>query len=299
VRLPVAWLSLLLAPIRVALGALTALTLRLVGSERPAGEPEITEAELRTLVDVGASEGVVDRTEREMIHKVFELEDTLVREVMVPRPDMFCLDVEMPSDEILPLLREHLHSRVPVYEESIDQIVGVLYTKDLLPHARGLPPGFDLRARLHPPYFVPESKRADALLREFQAKKLHLAVVVDEYGGTAGLVTLEDLLEELVGEIRDEFDEEERLIQKVDERSFRVSGRLPVDELNAATGLAVPNGSFDTVGGWVLDLFGRVPHKGEKLDAGPATISVEKVERTRVLEVLVTLREAARPGAAA
>ena len=296
---PVAWLSKLLAPIRVLLGGVTTLTLRLVGSERTPGEPEISEAELRTLVDVGAREGVVDRTEREMIHKVFELEDTIVREVMVPRPDMVCLDVATEPDDILPHLREHLHSRVPVFEETPDQIVGVLYTKDLLPYLRGLPADFDLRAHLHPPYFVPESKRADALLREFQAKRLHLAIVVDEYGGTAGLVTLEDLLEELVGEIRDEFDEDEPLIQKVDAHTFRVSGKLSVDDLNAATGLHVPNDAFDTVGGWVLDLFGRVPHKGEKLDAGNLVVSVEKVERTRVVEVLLTLSAGARQGAAA
>jgi CBS domain containing-hemolysin-like protein len=240
-------------------------------------------------VDVGAREGVVDRTEREMIHKVFELEDTLVREVMVPRPDMFCLDLATSPADILPLLREQLHSRVPVFEETVDQIVGVLYTKDLLPYLRGLPVDFDLRSRLHPPYFVPESKRADALLREFQAKKLHLAIVVDEYGGTAGLVTLEDLLEELVGEIRDEFDEEERLIQKVDAATYRVSGKLPIDELNAATGLNLPNESFDTVGGWVLDLFGRVPHRGEKAQTGEVSVAVEKVHRTRVVEVLVKL----------
>jgi len=296
---PVGWLSVLLAPVRMALGGFTALTLRLVGSERPAGEPEITEEELRTLVDVGAREGVVDRTEREMIHKVFELEDTVVREVMVPRPDMFCLDVATPRDLVLGLLREHLHSRVPVFADTVDQIVGVLYTKDLLPYVRGLPPDFDLRTHLHPPYFVPESKRADALLREFQAKKLHLAIVVDEYGGTAGLVTLEDLLEELVGEIRDEFDEEERLIQRLDAGSFRVSGKLAIHELNAATGLHVSDDAFDTVGGWVLDLFGRVPHKGEKTTSGPVTVSVEKVERTRVLEVLVAVRESPPAGAAA
>ena len=285
---PVAWLSLALAPVRAALGALTALTLRLVGSERM-GQPELTQEELRTLVDVGTREGVVERTEREMIHGVFELENTLVREVMVPRLDMFCLDVTTRPESILDQLRENLHSRVPVFEGTVDQIIGVLYTKDLLPLLRGLPPGFDLRARLHPPYFVPESKRADALLREFQAKKLHLAIVVDEYGGTAGLVAMEDLLEELVGEIRDEFDEEERLIQPVGERAFRVSGRLPIGELTAATGLQVPGEAFDTVGGWVLDLFGRVPHKGERKATGDAVVTVEKVERTRVLEVLVTL----------
>jgi CBS domain containing-hemolysin-like protein len=297
VNRPVGWLSVLMRPVRVGLGALTAVTLRIVGSEPRQGQPEISEEELRTLVDVGAREGVVDRSEREMIHKVFELEDTLVREVMVPRPDMFCLDVATEPVQVLPLLREQLHSRVPVYEETIDQIVGVLYTKDLLPYLAGLPPDFALRQHLHPPYFVPGSKRADALLREFQAKKLHLAIVVDEYGGTAGLVTLEDLLEELVGEIRDEYDEDERLIQRVPPRSFRVSGRLPIDELNATTGLQIPDDSFDTVGGWVLDLFGRVPHKGEKKQVDGVRVAVEKVERTRVLEVLVTLPEVAERGA--
>jgi CBS domain containing-hemolysin-like protein len=291
VNRPVRWLSVFVWPFRVLLGGLAALTLRVVGSERKQGQPEISEEELRTLVDVGAREGVVDRTEREMIHKVFELEDTLVREVMVPRPDMFCLDLATPPPEILPLLREHLHSRVPVFDETVDQIVGVLYTKDLLPYLRGLPPDFDLRAHLHPPYFVPESKRADALLREFQAKKLHLAIVVDEYGGTAGLVALEDLLEELVGEIRDEFDEEERLIQKLDATTYRVSGKLSIEELNAATGLSLPNESFDTVGGWVLDLFGRVPHKGEKAHTDEVTVAVEKVQRTRIVEVLLQVRQ--------
>src|SRR6185503_4036296 len=270
---------------------------------------EITEDELRTLVDVGAREGVVERTEREMIHRVFELEDTSVREVMVPRPDMFCLDVATPRQQILFLLRENLHSRVPVYEATVDQIVGVLYTKELLPHLHGLPPDFDLRGFLHPPYFVPESKRADALLREFQAKKLHLAVVVDEYGGTAGLVTLEDLLEELVGEIRDEFDEEERLIVALGDGGFRVSGRLSLFDLNAATGLSVSSESYDTVGGWVtvssesydtvggwvLDLFGRVPSKGERTETDEYEVTVEKVERTRVVEVLVTLKTAPAP----
>jgi CBS domain containing-hemolysin-like protein len=240
-------------------------------------------------VDVGASEGVVEREEREMIHKVFQLEDTLVRSVMVPRTDMFCLDVETPVADILPALRENLHSRVPVFEGTIDVIVGMLYTKELLPHVNGLPRGFDLRAHLHPPYFVPETKRADQLLQEFQAKKLHLAIVVDEYGGTAGLVTLEDLIEELVGEIADEFDEPERLIQRVDDTTYRVSGKLPIEQLNALTGMEISNTTYDTVGGWVLDLFGRVPRKAERVRTPELTVTVERVERTRVVEVLVTL----------
>ena len=294
----VAWLGWLLTPVRSVLGGLTTLTVRLVGRNR-AAQPELSEDELRTLVDVGASEGVVEREEREMIHKVFELEDTLVRSVMVPRTDMFCLDLDTPSDQILPALRENLHSRVPVYEGSIDVIVGILYTKDLLAYLDGLPADFDLRTQLHPPYFVPESKRADVLLQEFQAKKLHMAIVVDEYGGTAGLVALEDLLEELVGEIVDEYDEPERLIQKLDATTFRVAGKLPIDELNAVTGLALSNKAYDTVGGWVLDLFGRVPRKAERLETPELVVTVEKVERTRVVEVLISLRKPVSTEAAA
>jgi len=298
VHRPVGWLGVLLTPVRGILGGLTTLTVRLIGSEGDA-RPELTEDELRTLVDVGASEGVVEYQEREMIHRVFELEDTLVRSLMVPRTDMFCLDVETPTGEILPALRDHLHSRVPVYEGSLDVIIGVLYTRELLPYIAGLPADFDLRAHLHPPYFVPESKRADTLLQEFQAKKLHMAVVVDEYGGTAGLVSLEDLLEELVGEIADEFDEPERLIQRIDGTTFRVAGKLSIAELNAATGLSISSEGYDTVGGWVLDLFGRVPRRAERTDTPDLVVTVEKVERTRVVEVLVALRKPASDEAAA
>jgi putative hemolysin len=299
VGVPVSWLSRALAPARMVLGGLTTLTVQLIGRDRQ-GQPELSEEELRTLVDVGASEGVVEREEREMIHKVFELEDTLVRSVMVPRTDMFCLPIDTPPEKVLPALRENLHSRVPVYEGSLDVIVGILYTKDLLPYvATGLSSDFELRAHLHPPYFVPESKRADALLQEFQAKKLHLAIVVDEYGGTAGLVSLEDLLEELVGEIADEYDEPERLIQRLDESTFRVSGKLSVDDLNAATGLSISKEAYDTVGGWVLDLFGRVPRRSERRETPELIVTVEKVERTRVIEVLISLRKPVSTEAAA
>jgi CBS domain containing-hemolysin-like protein len=299
VRRPVGWLGALLKPVRAALAAFTTVTVKAVGGGK-AEHPELSEEELRTLVDVGAREGVVEGDEREMIHKVFELEDTPVRAVMVPRTDMFCLDLETPIPEILPALRENLHSRVPVYEGSIDVIIGVLYTKDLLPYvASGLPADFDLRARLHPPYFVPESKRADALLQEFQAKRLHMAIVVDEYGGTAGLVSLEDLLEELVGEIADEYDEPERLIQRVDETTYRVAGKLPIDELNTVAGLSIPSQDYETVGGWVLDLFGRVPRKAERVETPEVSVTVEKIERTRVVEVLIALRKPAPSQAAA
>jgi putative hemolysin len=258
-------------------------------------QPGISEAELRTLVEVGHREGVVERSEREMIHGVFELGDTTVADILTPRTYVFGVDVTTPPDRLLAELRANLHHRVPVYERSLDQIVGILSVKDLLPYHQDLPPDLDLRRLLAPAYFVPETKRADALLREFQAKKLQMAIVVDEYGGTAGLVTLEDILEEVVGEIRDEFEPVERLAQPIGERTYRVAAKMPIAEFNTVTGLAVPDEHFDTVAGWVLDLFGRVPHRGERVAADGVNVTVEKVHRTRILEVLVQLPPSSVP----
>jgi magnesium and cobalt transporter len=207
--------------------------------------------------------------------------------------------VVTPPDRLLPAIRANLHHRVPVYEGSLDHVLGILQVKELLPYYAGLPPDFDLRAHLASPYFVPQSKRADVLLREFKAKKLRTAIVVDEYGGTAGLVTLEDLLEEVVGEIRDEFEAEERLAQPVDERTWLVAAKMAIGDFNAVTGLSIPDEHFDTVGGWVLDLFGRVPHRGESVEANDIRVTVETMHRNRILQVLVRLpaSPAARAGA--
>jgi putative hemolysin len=281
-------LQWLLTPIRLLLGAFIRVVSRWAGGDGVT-KSAITEAELRTLVEVGHQEGVVQRTEREMIHGVFELGETTVAEIMVPRTDVFGIDLETPSTELLAALRANLHHRVPVYEENLDHVLGILQAKDLLRYYAGLPPDFDLRAHLAAPYFVPQSKRADALLREFKAKKLRMAIVVDEYGGTAGLITLEDLLEEVVGEIRDEFEAEERLAQRIDERTWRVAAKMPINDFNAVTGMSIPDEHFDTVGGWVLDLFGRVPHRGESLEADGVRVTVETMHRNRILQVLVRL----------
>jgi putative hemolysin len=281
-------LQWLLTPVRRLLGAFTRLVSRAADGEGVA-KAAITEAELRTLVEVGHQEGVVQRKEREMIHGVFELGETTVAEIMVPRTDVFGIDVTTPPDRLLPAIRANLHHRVPVYEGSLDHVLGILQVKDLVPYYAGLPPDFDLRSHLAGPYFVPQSKRADALLREFKGKKLRTAIVVDEYGGTAGLITLEDILEEVVGEIRDEFEAEERLAQPVDERTWRVAAKMAIGDFNAVTGLRIPDEHFDTVGGWVLDLFGRVPHRGEHVEADGVRVTVETMHRNRILQVLVRL----------
>jgi CBS domain containing-hemolysin-like protein len=285
---PVAALAWALAPVRKVLGGFTNVIERAVAREQTP-QTAITEAELRTLVEVGHREGVVERSEREMIHGVFELGDTTVWDIMTPRTDVFGVDVTTPPDRLMAELRAHLHHRVPVYDGSLDNVLGILSTKDLLPSYRGVPPSLDLRRLLVPAYFVPQTKRADALLREFQAKKLHTAIVVDEYGGTAGLVTLEDILEEVVGEIRDEFDVDERLAQAIDDRTYRVAAKMAIADFNRLTGLRISDETFDTVGGWVLDLFGRVPHRGESVEADGVRVTVEKVHRTRILEVVVRL----------
>lgn len=291
---PVLALAWILTPVRRLLGAFMNLVERLVAREETP-QTAITEAELRTLVEVGHREGVVERTEREMIHGVFELGETTVGDIMRPRTDVFGVDLATPPDRLMTELRTHLHHRVPVYEGSLDNVVGILSTKALLPYYRGLPADFELRRLLSPAYFVPVTKRADALLREFRTKKLRMAIVVDEYGGTAGLVTLEDILEEVVGEIRDEFETEERLAQALGERTYRVAAKMPIADFNAVTGLAVSDENFDTVGGWVLDLFGRVPHRGESIEAGGIRVVVEKLHRARILEVLVRLPEPPTP----
>src|SRR5262245_2231260 len=285
---PVLALQWLLTPVRLLLGAFTRLVSRAADGEGVA-KAAITEAELRTLVEVGHQEGVVQRTEREMIHGVFELGETTVAEVMVPRTDVFGIDVATPRDRLLHAIRGNLHHRVPIFEGSLDHVVGILQVKDLLPYYAGLPPDFDLRAHLAPPYFVPQSKRADALLREFKAKKLRMAVIVDEYGGTAGVVTLEDIQEEVVGEIRDEFEAEERLAQPVDEHTWRVAAKMAIGDFNTFTGLSIPDEHFETVGGSVLDLFGRVPHRGESVEANGVRVTVETLHRNRILQVLVRL----------
>ena len=271
---PVLALRWLLTPVRLLLGAFTRLVSRAADGEGVA-KTAISEAELRTLVEVGHQEGVVQRKEREMIHGVFELGETSVAELMVPRTDVFGIDVATSPDQLLPAIRANLHHRIPVYEDSLRPRAGHPPRQGapaLLrgPAARLRPPGAP-----HGPYFVPQSKRADALLREFKVKKLRMAIVVDEYGGTAGLITLEDLLEQVVGDIRDEFEAEERLAQPVDERVWRVVAKMSIGDFNAVTGLSISDEHFDTVGGWVLDLFGRVPHRGETVEADGIRVTVE------------------------
>ncbi|MFN9201701.1 MAG: hemolysin family protein [Gemmatimonas sp.] len=238
--------------------------------------------------EVITSEVDVTGDERELLLGVFEFGETTAEEVMVPRVDMVGVERETPWSEMLDRVRSAQHSRMPVYEETIDEIVGILYVKDLLPAVLAdEEPEAGWPSLMRPPVFIPTSKRIADLLREFRHAGRHIAIVADEYGGTAGLVTIEDVREELVGEIRDEYDDEERLVENEEDVRYWVSGRLTLDDLSAALRHDFTRDDVSTVGGLVLELLGRVPRAGESLTIGPFRVIVERVVRRKIERVFL------------
>jgi CBS domain containing-hemolysin-like protein len=247
----------------------------------------LREEELEEDADERGDDHDDDADEIELISSVLEFSETLVREVMVPRPDMIVVDVGADLGELMRVVDEHGFSRIPVVGEGVDDVVGLLITKDLLPRlANGDRPA-TVGDLMRPIDFVPETKRVSDLLREMQASKAHMAVVVDEYGGTAGLVTIEDLLEELVGEIVDEYDEDELLVEAAGDGTWLVDGRLPVSDLSEIASVELPDEDWDTVGGLVLGLAGRVPFEGERFEVAGLVLTVVRVQGRRVAEVRV------------
>jgi putative hemolysin len=254
----------------------------------------ITEDELRTFVDASQKQGVLEKDERQMIFSIFEFSDTLVREIMVPRIDIFALDVETPIDEVGDKLNESGYSRVPIYKDSIDNIIGVLYAKDLLKVWRVPDRAKSLQELLRPASFVPESKKLDDLLAEMQGGRIHIAIVVDEYGGVAGLVTLEDIMEEIVGEIQDEYDHGEELsYQKADNGDLIFHGRINLGDFNEVMGSDLQSEDADTLGGYLFARMGRVPKVGEKLEEDGLIFIVEQVVGRRIRRVRAQKLEAA------
>lgn len=226
--------------------------------------------------------------DKEMISSIIEMHDTSVREVMVPRVDMVCAEKIRPIPELLELIREMGHSRIPIYGDSLDDIVGVAYAKDLLQLSESPDEEKNLETLLRPPYVVPETKKAAELLKEFQREKIHLAIVVDEHGTTAGLVTLEDLLEEIVGEIQDEYDDEDPLFESLPDGSFLVPARLNIDTLNDILDLDITPDGFETVGGLIFKELGRVPKPGENVSLRNFRIVVREVEGQRIIKAVVS-----------
>ena len=285
---PVTFATRILGPLVHALTWITSLLTRLLPGEGGRRTPFLTEEELKAVVSASSEEGVVEEEEREMIHGVLEMTDKPVREVMVPRVQMVALANDASLEEAIATVLEHGHSRIPVYEETIDNITGVVYAKDLL-RARGLggstPESVAVLAR--PATFVPEAKRLGELLQEMQIAKIHLVVVVDEYGGTAGLVTIEDVLEEIVGPIRDEYDlAEQEEIQLLSPSVAMLTASASLDDVNDLLHLHLEGEDFDSVGGLVYSLLGRIPSVGDVVAAGDGiTITVESIDRQAIQTV--------------
>ena len=283
----VAWTTYVMRPVVWVLTSITRLILRVVGGKTQVRGPFVTEEELKMLVSVGEEEGVLEEEEREMIHDIFEMGDMLVRELMVPRTDLVAIDVNEPIEKAVELVTKHGHTRIPVYEGNLDHIVGVLYAKDLL---RAVVRGEkkSLRELARKPYFTPESNKVQDVLRDLRKNRVHMAIVVDEYGGTAGAVTIEDILEEIVGPIQDEYDiGEEDEIQFISPNEVVLDGRVSVDDVNELLKLAIGADDYDTIGGYVLNQLGAAPKVGATLTLGNAELRVEAVQGTRIKKVRI------------
>ena len=250
--------------------------------------PYVSEEELLATVDVALEDEVIEREERALIHSIIEFGDTVAREVMVPRPDMVAVEGRDRVADVLEVAITAGYSRIPVHEQGIDDVIGIVYTKDLMravQDAAGEKPVRDLAREAR---FTPETKRVAELMREMQKEKFHIAIVVDEYGGTAGLVTLEDLIEELVGEIVDEFDVEEPLIEARPSGEYRVHARMAVDEVNELLHAELPEGDWDSIGGLVFNALGHVPSEGEAVHVGGFRLTAEKVQGRRIGRVRIS-----------
>ncbi len=280
-------LATILTPIIVVLNWFTGSVARLLGQTPAPRGPFVNEEELRMLVAVSEEQGVIEEEEKEMIHSIFEFSDTAVREVMVPRVDVVAAEVSATPGEVIDLMLKAGHSRIPIYQGSIDEVVGVAYDRDLLKYLREGSTSGSLRELCREPMFVPESKKVDELLREFQRRKVHLAIVVDEFGGTAGIVTIEDLLEEIVGEIQDEYDEEEEAIQLLSPDEAVVNATVSLGDINDQLELDLRSEDADTLGGYVYQHLSEMPAAGDEFQADGAHFSVLSTHGRRVKKVRV------------
>ncbi len=266
---------------------------RLFGMDPHADEENVTEEEIRMMVDVGEEKGVIEETQKDMINNIFEFDDLTAGEIMTPRTDVAALDVEDDLSEALSIAVEQGYSRLPVYEEDIDHIIGILHIKDLLPYVgQKLPKEVSLRSLLRDTYFVPETKHCGDLFNEMTAKRMQMAVVVDEYGGVAGIVSMEDLLESIVGNMQDEFDQEEEEITQLADNAFEVDGSISMEELRELLNVELPEGDYDTVAGFLMEQLGRIPDPDEhpQVEFRNVVFTVQKMDDRRIEEVHIEVQ---------
>jgi CBS domain containing-hemolysin-like protein len=283
---PIVWFlgRVLAAPTRILIGLANVL---LPGRGLKQG-PFVSEEEIRSMAEVGSEEGSIDEGEKELIHSIFEFGDTIVREVMVPRPDIVAIEDDKTLRDVQQLVLSHGYSRIPVFHDSLDEVKGVVFAKDVLKALHQGKRDMPLSEIMRPAHFVPETKRVAELLKEMQREKFHQALVYDEHGSVTGIVSLEDLLEELVGEIADEYDREEPEVLELGDGIYRVSGKASIDDVNELLRTELPDEEWDTVAGLMLDLLGRMPEKGEEVSFRGLNLKADKVQGRRIASVLIT-----------
>lgn len=283
---PIRFVVWLLTPVVYLIGIITGALIKLSGANPIKAPPLITESELKTMVNVGHEEGFLEIDERQMIHNVFEFGQNNARDVMIQRTDMVAVDAEDRYNEIRTKFEDEGFSRMPVYRDSIDDIIGILYLKDFA-FFKGTDNEFKLEGFMREPFFTYESKPIDQLFNLMRAKRVSIAVVLDEYGGTAGMITLEDLIEEIVGEIEDEYDVEEEEICKIKENEYLVDGSTKIDELNDSIGTQLESEDFESIGGYVIGILGYIPLQGETVTHENMTFTIEEVDKNRISKLRI------------
>ncbi|MCC2255058.1 hemolysin family protein [Ruminococcus sp. CLA-AA-H200] len=290
--MPIHYVSIVLSPFIKLLSVSTKMVLKLLHMKTEDQEEAVTEEEIKALLKMGNESGAFDDDEREMIDSVFAFDDRTAREIMVPRRDVVTIDIEEPFEEIIDEILETRHNRIPVYEESIDNIIGVLHVKDVMIELRkNSPEKLNIREMLHEPYFVPETKEADELFRTMQATRHHMAILVDEYGGFSGIVTIEDLVEEIMGDINEEYEEVVPEIEPVSEDEYRLDGGLLIDDLNEELGLKLETENYDTLSGYLIEKLGHIPGKDDRdvIETDNLVFKVEEVKDNRITKVMLRI----------
>ncbi|MEN2775778.1 hemolysin family protein [Acetivibrio clariflavus] len=288
---PLNFLSSVTSPFVKFLTFSTNTIVRIFGIDPNKEEDNVTEEEIRMMVDVGEEKGAIDETEKEMINNIFEFNNKVVSEIMTHRTEISALPIDATLDEVIELINTEKYSRIPVYEDTIDNIIGIMHSKYLIKYIAegGDRDNFDLRNLIRKPYYVPTSKRTDELFKELQRQRIHMAVIIDEYGGTAGIVTLEDLLEEIVGNIFDEDDEVEKEIEKIDENTFIINGTTSLDTVRDYLEVDLPTDDYDTLSGFLIGQLGRIPEENDKpsIEFNGLVFKIDKVDEKRVAKVKV------------
>lgn len=272
----------------------TNFVVKLFGLDPYSDEEQVTEEEIRMMVDLGEEKGVIEKTEKEMINNIFDFDNKTVEEIMTYRTEIVALPVDANEEEIRSLINQKKYTRIPVYQSNIDNIIGILHIKDLIPYLdKNInKETFNLQKIIRPAYYVPSSKRIDELFKEMKKNKIHMAIVIDEYGGTAGIITMEDLIEEIVGDIFDEYDEDKKDFEKLDETTYIVNGTISLDVIKEYFDVDLPIDEYETVSGFIIGQLGKIPEENEKpeIEFDGLVFKVEEINKKRIAKVKIYMR---------